>query len=125
MLERVVVGDVPAKHHIQLRGPDGVLRYEECFTREGFDGPYTILYHQHRPHTARVSTPQHGWQIASSSNTPADTRPLSRRHYVTQSMQKSTGAPIDARAPILMNSDVVLSVLHPDKNDPVYFVNAD
>jgi homogentisate 1,2-dioxygenase len=37
MLERIVVGDVPKKHHIQLRGLDGALRYEECITREGFD----------------------------------------------------------------------------------------
>jgi len=45
MLDRMCVGDVARKHHIQLRGPGGELRYEECFTRDGFEGPYTILYH--------------------------------------------------------------------------------
>ena len=44
---------LPAKHHIQLR-QDGELRFEECFTRDGFDGPYTILYHHRRPHTHRL-----------------------------------------------------------------------
>jgi homogentisate 1,2-dioxygenase len=122
MLERIVVGDVPKKHHIQLRGPDGALRYEECITREGFDANYTIAYHLRRPHTARVSTPQHGWKIPDVGN---DGRPLARRHYLTQNLARQTGAPIDARAPLLTNADVTLSVLHPDKNDPVYLVNAD
>ncbi|TMQ10317.1 MAG: homogentisate 1,2-dioxygenase [Deltaproteobacteria bacterium] len=53
MLDRMQLGSVPRKHHIQLRGPEGELRYEECFTRDGFDGPYTILYHLRRPHTQR------------------------------------------------------------------------
>ena len=52
MLDRICVGDVPRKHHLQLRGPGGELRYEECFTRDGFDGPYTIMYHLRRPHKA-------------------------------------------------------------------------
>ncbi len=125
MLERLVVGDVPAKHHIQLRSAEGALRYEECFTRDGFDGPYTIFYHEHRPHTARVSVPAHGWKISAPTAPASELRPLSRRHYQTQKMPRQTGAPIDARAPILTNADVTLSVLHPDKSDPVYFVNAD
>jgi hypothetical protein len=41
VLERIVAGDVPAKHHIALRH-GGALRHEECLTRDGFDGPYTI-----------------------------------------------------------------------------------
>ena len=55
MLDRVVAGDVPRKHHITLRGAGGELRHEECFTRDGFDGPYTILYHERRPHTQRLA----------------------------------------------------------------------
>ena len=61
MLDRMQVGDVAKKHHIQLRGADGELRFEECFTRDGFDGPYTILYHLRRPHTQRVAQAEHGW----------------------------------------------------------------
>ena len=54
MLERQRHGDVPDKPHTALRDPQGTLRYEECFTRRGFDGAYTILYHERRPH---LSTP--------------------------------------------------------------------
>ncbi|MBK7864242.1 MAG: homogentisate 1,2-dioxygenase [Archangiaceae bacterium] len=121
MLERVVAGDVPPKHHTQLRSSEGQLRYEECFTREGFDGPYTILYHQHRPHVARVATPTHGWTMPAL----VEGRPLARRHYLSQKVKARGRAPIDARLPLLTNADVTLSVLYPDANDPVYFVNAD
>jgi homogentisate 1,2-dioxygenase len=89
MLDRMQLGDVPRKHHIQLRGPGGELRYEECFTRDGFDGPYTILYHQRRPHTHRIATPAHGWPA------PAAPAALARRHYRSQS--PSGRAAVDAR----------------------------
>ncbi|HMV67618.1 MAG TPA: homogentisate 1,2-dioxygenase, partial [Myxococcota bacterium] len=61
MLDRVAVGDLPAKHHTTLYGADGALRHEECITRRGFDGPYTIVYHVHRPHPSRVAPATHGW----------------------------------------------------------------
>jgi len=77
MLDRMQLGDVARKHHTQLRGAEGALRYEECFTRDGFDGPYTILYHLRRPHTHRVSKPVHGWTAPLAS---AD-RALAKRHY--------------------------------------------
>jgi hypothetical protein len=31
----------------------GELAFEECFTQEGFEGPYTIGYHLRAPHTQR------------------------------------------------------------------------
>ncbi|MBL9016224.1 MAG: homogentisate 1,2-dioxygenase, partial [Myxococcales bacterium] len=71
------VGDVARKHHIQLRGPDGELRFEECFTRDGFDGPYTILYHQRRPHVHRLAPARHGW----AAPVAVEDRPLAKRHY--------------------------------------------
>ena len=68
MLDRVVAGTVPRKHHIALRSEAGELRYEECLTREGFDGPYTIAYHERRPRTAsRCRSPRHN--VRSRSGT--------------------------------------------------------
>ena len=54
MLERLSFGELPAKHHIALRDASGVLRYEHCLTRAGFDGPYSIAYHVHRPQALRA-----------------------------------------------------------------------
>ena len=38
MLDRVAQGELPGKPHTALRSSEGTLRYEECFTRNGFEG---------------------------------------------------------------------------------------
>src|SRR5690349_2279429 len=121
MLERMAVGSVPRKHHIQLRGEDGKLRFEECLTREGFEGPYTIAYHLAEPHTQSLGPAKHGWKLPRA----VEGRPLAKRHFRSQDLKPKGGAPIDARVPLLFNNDVVLSVLQPTAPDPVYFVNGD
>lgn len=122
MLDRMTAGIVPDKPHTALRFA-GHLRHEECLTREGFDGPFTIMYHTDRPHTAALADAAHGWEIPE----PEDdvTRRLSRHHYRSQDLEPLGGPPVDARLPLLFNDDVVLSVLHPDAPDPVYFSNGD
>lgn len=121
MLERRSVGDVPPKAHTALRGSSGVLRYEECITRAGFDGPYSIVYHEHRPHEAEPIEVRHGWEILGDR--PA--RGLTRHHFKTFEQRQRGGPALDARVPLLENDDLVLSVLAPDSEDPAYFVNAD
>ncbi len=121
MLERVVVGQVPRKHHIQLRGEDGRLRFEECLTQEGFEGPYTIAYHLGEPHTQSLAEVKAGWELPKAASVGA----LAKRHFKTQSMQRRAGAAVNVRTPLLFNADVTLSVLFPTEEDPVYFVNAD
>ncbi|HLL22921.1 MAG TPA: homogentisate 1,2-dioxygenase, partial [Kofleriaceae bacterium] len=116
------VGDVAKKHHIQLRGPGGELRYEECFTRDGFDGPYTILYHLRRPHTQRLTEVRHGWQKPIA----AGERALAKRHYKTGELAaKHTGPQIDARVPLMFNSDLIAGVAFPTAEDPVYIADGD
>ena len=122
MIERLTFGTVPRKHHIQLRLPGGELAFEECFTQEGFEGPYTIAYHQRAPHTQRLSEAKHGWTMAKDAT---EGRRLAKRHYKTQDMPRKGGAPVDARTPLLFNADVTLGILFPDKQDPVYLSNAD
>ena len=123
MLDRIVQGDVPPKHHLAFRGPEGRLRYEECLTRQGFSGAYTILYHRERPHTHRVASVEHGFSVPER----APPRSLQKRHYRSQDLapSRSREAPVDARIPLVFNEDVVVSVLKPSCSDPVYFVNGD
>lgn len=129
MIERVVRGEVPAKHHIALRSANGSLRWEECITRDGFDGGYTIAYHSHRPHEQRVAPTGHGWvrPEAAPGAVPSDPhgRPLAKRHYKSQDLAARGGPAIDARIPMMFNKDMVLSVSHPSEADPVYFSNGD
>ncbi len=121
MLDRMQLGDVAKKHHIQLRGPTGELRYEECFTRDGFDGPYTIMYHLRRPHTHRLAQPNHGWLAPIA---PAE-RALAKRHYRTAQLANRGGPPIDARVPLLFNADVIAGVAFPTAPDPIYSADGD
>jgi homogentisate 1,2-dioxygenase len=123
MLERRVAGTVPPKHHVALR-TGGELHYEECLTRDGFDGPYTILYHRGRPHAQRAVELGHGWE-APATPAEAASRPLRKRHYQTQRVAAGTKSVVDARVPLLYNRDVVLGVLKPRGADPTYFSNGD
>jgi homogentisate 1,2-dioxygenase len=131
MLDRMTAGTVPALPHTALRDEQGRLHHEECLTRDGFDGPYTILYHQHRPHTQEVAPVEHGWKVpgvgagdGAGPGAPVD--PLQRHHYRSQELPRHGGGPpIDARVPLLFNADITLSVLHPEIADPVYFANGD
>jgi len=122
MLDRAIAGDVPRKHHLQLRGPGGELRFEECFTRDGFEGAYSILYHVDRPHTHQPATIAHGWTPAKPIT---EARPLAKRHYRTQAITATGGAQVDARVALLSSADLELGVVSPDRADPVYVVNAD
>lgn len=121
MFERRVHGEVPKKHHTTLRDAEGRLRWEECITRDGFDGPYTIAYHEHRPHQAARSDAQHGWRVPVPGAPP----PIAKRHYKSFELARPGGPAIDARVPLLFNRDVVCGVLHPSVDDPVYFSNGD
>jgi homogentisate 1,2-dioxygenase len=121
MLDRVVAGEIPRKHHIQLRGADGALRFEECFTRDGFDGPYTILYHLGRPHLHEVAPAEHGWAAPVAAPEGA----LAKRHFVTPRLPARPGPAVDARVPLLFNADVTIGVARPTEPDPVYVVDAD
>lgn len=121
MLQRLAAGDIPAKHHIALRDGLGVLRYEHCLTRDGFDGAYTIAYHQNRPHADVPVETKHGFELPALSE--VDT--LLKRHYRTSRLELTGGASIDARVPLLFNDDVVVSMLSPSAPDPEYFANGD
>lgn len=121
MIDRMQVGEVAAKHHIQLRGPDGELRFEECFTRDGFDGPYTIMYHLRRPHTQRVAKAEHGW----AGPVAVAPRALAKRHYLTGELAAKGGPQVDCRVPLVFNADLTCGVAFPTAEDPVYVVNGD
>ena len=119
MLDRMQLGEVARKHHVQLRSAGGELRYEECFTRDGFDGPYTILYHLRRPHTHRLAPAPAGWTYAL-----ADARPLAKRAYATGKVAHG-GSFFAARTALLVNADVIAGAAFPDAADPVYVSDGD
>lgn len=121
MLDRRSSGHLPEAPHTQLRAESGQLLYEHCITRQGFEGPYTIAYHEQRPHEARPAAD------APVSLPPADRRPerLMRRHYVSPSSPLSFEPFPRHRGRLLENADLAVSLAMPTRSDPFYFANAD
>ena len=120
MLDRVAAGELPKKHHIALHSASGELRYEECITRDGFDGPYTIAYHLRRPHTALQCEAKATFALPAASRD----LPLRRRHYKTSELGQGTSL-LASRTPLVFNRDVVVGVARGSVEDPVYFSNGD
>jgi len=122
MLHRLTAGRVPDKPHTALR-IDGALCFEHCQTRQGFDGPFTIVYRTGAPHV----------QVAWGSHDAPFRRPevaaasplLLRRHYTSQALPVEGGPPLSARLPLFVSDDVVIGVLRPSTSDPVYLENGD
>jgi homogentisate 1,2-dioxygenase len=121
MLDRISLGRVPPKPHIAFRSPKGDLYYEECLTRGGFEGPYSILYHERPPHHAAPAAPVRRFRAPGAHGDPS----LLRRHYRCLELPVPGEGPIEARVPLLFNEQVVLGFSRPTTAEPVYFVNAD
>jgi homogentisate 1,2-dioxygenase len=133
MIERRTFGTLPVKHHTALRDDGGRLLHEECLTRQGFDGPYTIMYHRHGPQAARPAAAAARFAVPGDApaawRTPSPNEvirsPLAKRLFQSGLVTSKGGAPLTARVPLLFNDDVVIAVAFPDAPDPVYFANGD
>ena len=121
MLDRIQLGSVPSKHHIRHPNPNGGLYWEECLTNRGFDGPYTILYHEHRPHEHIINDKSYGWNTAQEAPSPT----LKKQHFKSQTLPKVGGSPLSHRVCLFRNPDLDILILHPDMPDEVYFNNGD
>jgi homogentisate 1,2-dioxygenase len=119
MLHRIQRGQVPRKPHIVFK-PEGELAYEHCFTREGFEGLYTIMYHRKPPHWVESDKDlgvHKGWAELKWDG------PLRRRHFLSGDV-KGGGSPFSGRKLMIGNSDVRMWVARPDKSDDTLIMNA-
>lgn len=98
-------GSVPPKRHIQFRRPDGGLYAEELFSTKGFESVYSLLYHLQPPTATLDVRPWERAAVRLEAN-----EPLRNRHLKTSSLNLSGGDPIESRAPLLGNGDVLISV---------------
>lgn len=119
-------GKMVDRPHKAMRREDGEgLYFEQCFTRDGFDGPYSILYHQNPPqnHGDGRSAEQPLWPVAKEA-TGGDESPLRRCHFRTQDVS-GHGTPTTGRVPIAFNSDLTIGTVRPAAEDSYYFANGD
>ena len=120
MIDRMQLGEVPPKPHTAFRSASGALRHEECLTRRGFDGEFSILYHEGPPMTDTRIAPASPGCFDRQVGTLAPQQPLRRRLVLGEK------AP-DGFSPILQNDDVVVSFfrLPRESERPHGFSNGD
>ncbi|BBO23017.1 MAG: homogentisate 1,2-dioxygenase [Fimbriimonadaceae bacterium] len=113
------LGDLPAKHHIQFRKPDGGLYEEELFSTFGFSGPMSTMYHIYKP------TEVKSWEDRGPAKVAfLEEEPLRHRHLLTPQLP-TCGDMISGRVALLGNSDVVWYQVHAAENMDVFFKNAE
>ena len=123
MIDRQAMGLLPDKPHTALRYADGKLFYEEMHTRGGFGGPFSYFYHRYpiTPHI-EVGLSDRGYRPPAAPVGPVS--PLRRRLYLSDRIA-SGGQLLDARVPVLWNSDVTVLLARPTESDDAYFANGD
>jgi len=120
MIHHLTRGRIPDHPHTVFK-PDGNLAFEHCFTRQGFDGAYTILYHRRPPHWVEEETDlglHPGWAA------PAWDGALRRRHFLTGELPAG-GTPCLGRLLLLANPDVGIWLARATKSEPTLVANAD
>ena len=122
MIQRHALGEFPAKPHTTFYDENKKLYMEHCLTRDGFDGPFSILYYKVPPtdETAveRFSIP--GFCPCEA----VEGLPLLRRHVKAQDL-KTEGDFLDARRTLFVNDDLHVGMLKPTEVSARFFSNGD
>ncbi|MGD9487886.1 MAG: homogentisate 1,2-dioxygenase [Calditrichaceae bacterium] len=110
-------GEIPPKRHIQHRGSEGGLRYEELISREGFSNIYSNAYHIYPPtRIKKVGSFKPVNQVPATDSTHR------HRHLETFKF-KPFGDWISGRRMLAYNSDVVMYTIFPEKNVDFFYRN--
>ncbi|MEK6642676.1 MAG: homogentisate 1,2-dioxygenase [Planctomycetota bacterium] len=121
MIQYHSLGKKPPKPHTAFY-EDGKLLMEHCHTREGFEGPFSVLYYRIPPTdenaVERINIP------GFCPFEPLAEQPLHRRHIKTQNLT-TKGDFLDARRVLLFNADVYMSMVKPTEQSTRFFSNAD
>ncbi|WP_343308087.1 homogentisate 1,2-dioxygenase [Chitinophaga niabensis] len=114
------LGQIPHKRHTQFRKPDGKLYSEQLFSTEGFSSHYSLLYHCHPPtEIVKVDEPY------SVMPHVAEEKMLKHRSFQGFNIQPESDY-LKSRKPVLVNSDVHISLAAPQHSTKDYFYkNAD
>ena len=109
------LGQIPHKRHTTFRKPDGKLYAEELVSTEGFSNVYSLIYHCHPP------------TIVKDLGEPYSVEPKIARekHLKHTSLKGFKIKPEDdylkSRKPVLVNSDLHISLAAPKKSMTDYF----
>lgn len=114
------LGNIPHKRHTVHKSPDGRYYYEQLFGTVGFDGMSSLLYHVHRP--TQVKKIVGSTDVAPKVAVQKNMRALRLHGFKVSPVSDH----LEARKPILVNSDVALVLAAPTAKKVDYFYkNAD
>src|SRR5271169_6152732 len=109
------LGAIPPKRHTQFRKPDGTLYAEELVSTEGFSSLYSLVYHAYPP------------TLVKELGEPYSVEPKIARekHLKHTNLLGFKIEPEDyylkSRKPVLVNSDLHISLAAPRKSMTEYF----
>ena len=103
------LGQLPHKRHTQFRQLDGSLYHEELMGIHGFAGAQSLLYHLRPPTAIQRMEAMQSTQIAYEEQGPL------RHRHLRSIDAPSGGDAIEARLPMMGNSEVVLYIARPAK----------
>jgi len=108
-------GKIPAKRHTVFRQPNGKLYAEELVSTEGFSGMYSLVYHTHPPTIVKSLG-------ESYSVEPKIAKEKHLRHTSLLGFNiKPEEDYLKSRKPVLVNSDLQISLAAPKKSMTDYF----
>jgi homogentisate 1,2-dioxygenase len=115
----VRLGQLPAKHHIQFRKPDGGLYTEQLFSTHGFSGTMSTLYHINHP------TEVSGFEDwGSCAPVYLENQALRHLHLKTRNMVPQ-GNLVSGRKLLMGNGDLEWNQTYVAEEMPYFFKNAD
>ena len=114
------LGTIPPKRHTVFNKPNGDLYYEQLFGTVGFDGMASLSYHHQRPTMIK--------EIGKSIDVKpkiAVAENIHSRKLISFDVAPNSDY-LQSRTPLLVNSDVIISVAAPSQSLTTYFYkNAD
>ncbi len=121
MIHRMTLGQVPAKPHTTFY-ENGKLLMEQMITREGFNGPFSILYYRIPP------TDEFEVEEATIPGfcpfELVEKQPLHRRHIKSQNV-KPAGDFLTGRRTLLVNKSLQMGIIKPCEPARHFFSNGD
>ena len=115
-----MMGSIPHKRHTQFRKPDGTLYAEELVSTHGFSNVYSLIYHCFPP--TMIKKVEKSYSVI-----PEIAFERSLKHQSFEGFHvKPEDDYLKSRIPVLVNSDVHISLAAPKKSLTDYFFkNAD
>lgn len=123
MIDRMCAGVMPDKPHTVFRSPSGSIVYEEMFTRGGFGGTFSYLYHRY-PTTSNSEVVPSNKGFPVGTVDPDARFPLRRKLYLSDRVPV-TGTLLGGRVPLLTNRDITIYFSRPVAAMDEYFANGD